>query len=95
MKITKEEVEYVAKLARMYLSKEEAKMFTGQLDKILDYINLLNELDVNDVQPTSQSVSKRNVLRKDTADNTFKKEESLKNAPSQDKGFFKVPKVIE
>ena len=95
MRITKEEVKYVAELARLYLSDDETKQFTDQLDSILDYIDQLNELDVKDVLPTSQSVSAENVLKEDVVDNTFKKELSLLNAPLQEEGIFKVPKVIE
>ena len=95
MRITKEEVGYVAKLARLYLSEDNIEVFTGQLDKILDYIDQLNELDVKDVSPTSQAVSSENVLREDIVDNTFSKDLSLKNAPLEEDGFFKVPKVLE
>ena len=94
-KITKEEVQYVAKLARLYLNDSEAETFTGQLDTILDYINQLNELDVSDVMPTAQSVSSGNVLREDKAEKKYTTERSLKNAPLQEEGFFKVPKVLE
>lgn len=95
MRITKDEVKYVAELARLYLSDDEIEQFTGQLDSILDYIEQLKELDVKDVLPTSQSISAENVLKEDVVDNTFKKELSLSNAPMQEEGFFKVPKVIE
>ena len=95
MRITKEEVKYVAELARLYLSEDEIEEFTVQLDNILGYIDQLNELDVKDVLPTSQSISAENVLKEDVVDNTFKKELSISNAPLQEKGFFKVPKVIE
>ena len=94
-RITQEEVLYVAKLARLYLSDGEAKEFTGQLDTILGYIDQLNELDVSDVLPTAQSISAGNVFREDNVDTSFDKNDSLSNAPLKEDGFFKVPKVLK
>jgi len=95
MSITKDEVQHVAKLARLSVADDELSALTGHLDKILDYINQLNELDVEGVAPTAQRNTSENVLREDVVDNTFTKELSLQNAPLKEGGFFKVPKVIE
>ena len=95
MRISKDEVKYVARLARLSLNDDQLVSFTEHFDKILDYIAQLNELNVSNVTPTSQSISSENVLREDIVDNTFKKELSLSNAPLSEGGFFKVPKVIE
>ncbi len=95
MSITKQEVQYVAKLARLYLDDDQAEVFTEQLDQILGYIDQLNEIDVQNVAATSQSIATENVLRDDVVDNTYDRELSLSNAPLKEDGFFKVPKVIE
>jgi aspartyl-tRNA(Asn)/glutamyl-tRNA(Gln) amidotransferase subunit C len=95
MSITKDEVRYVAKLARLNIAEDKLEPFTAQMDNILGYIDQLNELDVTDVQPTAQSLSSGNVLREDIVDNTYTRERSLKNAPLEEDGFFKVPKVID
>ena len=70
MAITMKDVEYVAKLARMELTKEEKKMYSKQLGDILNYINKLNELDTSDIKPTSHVVSISNVFREDEINRT-------------------------
>ena len=94
-KITKKDVEYVAKLARLKLSKEEKEKFTGQLDQILKYVDKLSELDTKKVKPTSHVLPLKNVFREDKIGKSLKVEKVLENAPEKAKGFFKVPKVIE
>jgi len=94
-KITKKDVEYVAKLAKLRLSKKEKEKFTKQLDQILKYIDKLNELDTKKVKPTSHVLSLKNVFREDKVGKSLKVEKVLENAPEKIKGFFKVPKVIE
>ena len=94
-KITKKNVEYVAKLARLKLSEEEKEKFTKQLDQILKYVDKLNELDIEKVKPTSHVLPLRDVFREDKVGKSLKVEKVLENAPEKTKGFFKVPKVIE
>lgn len=95
MKISKKDVEYVAKLARLKLSEEEKEKFTNQLDQILKYVDKLNELDTEKVKPTSHVLPLKNVFRKDKVGKSLKVEKALENAPEKARGFFKVPKVIE
>lgn len=95
MKISKKDVEYVAKLARLKLSEKEKEKFTKQLDQILKYVDKLNELDTEKVKPTSHVLPLKNVFREDKAGKSLKVEKVLENAPEKVKGFFKVPKVIE
>jgi aspartyl-tRNA(Asn)/glutamyl-tRNA(Gln) amidotransferase subunit C len=95
MKIAKEEIEHIAILARLYLSKQEKEIFGSQLSKILDYMEKLNELDTNDVDPTSHVLSLNNVMREDISKDSISREEALKNAPDHTKRFFRVPKIIE
>lgn len=94
-KITKQDVEYVAKLARLKLSEKEKEKFAKQLDQILKYVDKLNELDTKKVKPTSHVLSLKNVFREDKVGKSLKVEKVLENAPEKAKGFFKVPKVIE
>ncbi len=94
-KITKKDVEYVAKLARLKLSEEAKEKFTRQLDQILKYVDKLNELDTEKVKPTSHVLPLKNVFREDRVGKSLKVEKILENAPEKARGFFKVPKVID
>lgn len=94
MPISKKEVEHIADLARLKLSEKEKVKFQKELGKILEYIDQLKELDVENVQPTSQVVRMENVLREDKVKPSLSQEEALSNAPDKEDGFFKVPRVI-
>ena len=94
-RITLEDVEYVAKLARLELSPEEAAQLTEQLDRILDYIAKLNELDTSNVEPTSHALPIRNVTRTDSAEVRMSREDALTLAPEERDGYYEVPRVIE
>ncbi|MBI5555070.1 MAG: Asp-tRNA(Asn)/Glu-tRNA(Gln) amidotransferase subunit GatC [Elusimicrobia bacterium] len=95
MKITKKEVEYVARLARLALSGAEKEKMTAQLDSILQYMDTLNKLDTKKVEPTSHVLPLKNVWREDVTKLSYAREEILANAPEQAEGFYKVKKVIE
>ncbi len=95
MGISKEEVEYVARLARLRLSEEEKERFTHQLDQILEYVQQLNQLDTENVPPTSHVLALKNVWRKDEVKPSLPLSEALSNAPQANEEFFLVPKVIE
>lgn len=95
MSITKKDVEYVAKLARLELTEQEKEKFATQLDSILKYMDKLNQLDTTKVEPTSHVLPINNVWREDVIKPSFSQEEILANAPEQAEGFFKVKKVIE
>jgi len=95
MKITRKEVEHVAKLARLALKDEEAEQLTRQLSDILTYVEKLNELDTKDVEPTSHVLPVRNVLREDEVSGSIDRGKALVNAPDRTEEFFRVPKVIE
>jgi len=95
MKISREEVEYVANLARLALSDEEARQFTGQLDQILAHLDKLSELDTRDVPPTRHAIDVVNAFRDDEVKPSYDSETALQNAPSKEGPFFKVPKIIE
>jgi aspartyl-tRNA(Asn)/glutamyl-tRNA(Gln) amidotransferase subunit C len=95
MKITKETVEYVARLARLQLGPDEVEAYTGQIDKILEYMESLNSLNTDSVEPTSHPVPVACIMRDDAVKPSFEAEESVANAPARIDTFFKVPPIIE
>ncbi len=94
MKITKDEVTHVAKLARLDLDDETIEMYTGQLGKILEYIDTLKRVDTKGVQATSHAISLTNAFREDNVENYFDREAALFNAPGKEDGSFIVPKIV-
>ena len=93
-KITKEEVKKVAHLARLELNENEINNHAEQLEKILDYINQLEKIDTDNVPCTTRAIEVTNVFRKDEKKITDSSEDFLKLAPSREKAYFKVPKII-
>jgi len=95
MAVEKKEVEKIAELARLKFSDEELESFTHQMNDILSYMDKLNELDTEHIQPLSHPIEQVNIFRKDTVKSSISTEDALKNAPDKDEKFFKVPKVIQ
>ena len=95
MKITPEVVSHIARLSRIRLSSEEHKLFTEQLNQILAYMDKLNKLDTQNVEPTSHVLPLKNVLREDKISPSLPPEKIFSNAPDKDGRFFKVPRIIE
>ena len=95
MKLTRDEVQHIAVLARLDLAADEQKQLVGQLNHILEYMDKLNELDTDTVEPLSHAVDVVNVLRPDKAVNQPQTEGMLQNAPARDGDFLSVPKIIE
>ncbi|WP_027417416.1 Asp-tRNA(Asn)/Glu-tRNA(Gln) amidotransferase subunit GatC [Aneurinibacillus terranovensis] len=93
--ISRTEVEYVAKLARLNLTEEEAVKYTEQLNAILEFAGKLNELDTSNIAPTSHVLDVYNVVREDEARPSVNRELALRNAPDEEDGQFKVPAVME
>ena len=94
MKISTEEVTYVAKLARLNLAGDEVEAMTTQLDRILSYVEKLNELDTEQVQPTTHAIEVQNAFRDDKIKDSLGREASLQNAPQHNNESFVVPKII-
>lgn len=94
MSVTRKDVEYIAGLARLKFEGEELENFTKDLNEILTYMEKLNELDTENVEPLSHPVEGFNVFRDDAVKPSVSTEEALRNAPDKDESFFKVPKVI-
>jgi len=98
VKITEQEVRYVADLANLKMSDDEIRRMSRDLDEILTHIDTLNELDVSNVQPMAQvlyDAEETATLRADTERATLGNEAALANAPLAGAGYYKVPKVIE
>jgi len=93
-KITKGEVEKVAHLARLELNENEINNHAEQLEKILEYIKQLEEIDTNEVPCTTRAIEVINVFRKDEKLNFDCNEELLELGPSREDKYFKVPKII-
>ena len=94
MSITIEDVEKVAALSKLQFTSEEKQKLTKQLNQIVAYVEKLNELDTEEVMPTSHVIELNNVLREDKVEVWLTQEAALQNAPAKEKGYFSVPKVI-
>ena len=98
MKITEQEVRYVADLANLQLTDDEVRRFQHDLDEVLTHIDSLNELDTNAVEPMAQvlyDAEETATLRDDRERTTLGTAVALENAAVSGSGYFKVPKVIE
>ncbi len=95
MAISREEVEHVAKLARLLVSEEEKDVLTRQLSSILTYVGKLNEINTEGVEPLSHVIDIKNVFREDKTRESLSQDLALSNAPEKRDGFFRVPKIIE
>lgn len=95
MRITEETVQYVAALAKLKVSDEEKQKVAKDLDTILDYIETMNELDTEGVEPMSHVLPVKNVFREDIVVNENNRDELIKNAPKKKDGCFAVPKTVE
>ena len=93
--ITEKDVRYVAGLARIHLDDVEIEPITQTLEKILEYITKLEQLDVSNVLPTSHVLPLKNVFREDKVEPLLTQDEALSIAVEKKSGYFKVPKVIE
>ena len=95
MPITIKDVEYLAQLARLILSEKEKKKFQKELNKIIRYIDQLNQVDTQNIPPTTHVIPMKNVLREDEAKPSLTQKEALSNVPDKKDGYFKVPQAFE
>ena len=93
-KITADDVRKVAKLARLDLPEETITTYTGQLERILDYVEQLQAVETEGVPPTTRAVEVVNVTREDAVVPTDVREELLDQAPLREGDFFRVPKIL-
>jgi aspartyl-tRNA(Asn)/glutamyl-tRNA(Gln) amidotransferase subunit C len=95
MKITLEQVDYVAVLGRLALDEEEKLLFQGQLENILEYMDKLSEVSTDEVEPMAGPVELYTPLRDDVIFPSLSIEAALANAPDTKESAFRVPKIIE
>ena len=91
----KMDIEKVARLARLELSEEEKSIFGKQLDQVLEYMEQLEGVDTEGVEPTSHAIPLSNVFREDEQRDSFPREDVLGVAPEEEGGYFRVPRIIE
>ncbi|WP_211749948.1 Asp-tRNA(Asn)/Glu-tRNA(Gln) amidotransferase subunit GatC [Paenibacillus sp. Marseille-Q4541] len=95
MSITNQDVQHVAKLARLNLSETEEAQLTEQLNAILQYAEKLNELDTEGIEPTTHVLHVSNVMREDEVRDSLPIEKVMLNAPDEEDGQIKVPAILE
>ena len=95
MAINRDAVKYTADLARIELSDKELDHFTGQLDRILAYVEKLDTLNVASLEPTSHVLEMKNVYREDVVKASLSASDAIKNSPAKENNLFKVPKIID
>jgi aspartyl-tRNA(Asn)/glutamyl-tRNA(Gln) amidotransferase subunit C len=87
-------VKHMAYLVRLGITEEEAQKFSGQFTSIIEYFNMLNEVDTENIPPASDIANAENVLREDVVQPSMSREEFLRNAPQSERGYVKVPTVL-
>jgi aspartyl-tRNA(Asn)/glutamyl-tRNA(Gln) amidotransferase subunit C len=94
MSLSREEVEKVSLLGRLKLTDEELETMTTQLGRIVDYVELLNELDTRNVEPMAHAIDLHNVFADDVPAESLPRELALSNAPKRDDECYRVPAVL-
>lgn len=92
---TRIDVAYIAKLAKLELTEEETNRFSEDLNQVLAYVEQLSQWDTSGVEPMYHPLPVYDALREDTPGNSLSNEAALANAPAQEEGQFRVPKVVE
>ncbi|MFB6351549.1 MAG: Asp-tRNA(Asn)/Glu-tRNA(Gln) amidotransferase subunit GatC [Bradymonadaceae bacterium] len=95
MTIEADDVRHIAKLARIELEDDEIEQFQSELADIIEYVDKLEELETEDVEPTTHAILDEMVGREDETVEGLPREDVLKNAPDEDEGQFRVPKVVD
>lgn len=95
MRLTHDEVRHVAELAKLALSDEEVALYSEQLSAILEYAEMLGQVDTSHVPPTPYVLALENVMAEDTPRPSLSNDAALANAPDQQNGFFRVRAVFE
>ena len=95
MTIDRQTVDHVARLARLDLSEEERTRMQTELSNILEHVETIQNMELDDVQPTSHAIPLTNVMRPDEVRPSLPREEALANAPQSEEGRFAVPRIVE
>lgn len=95
LKISQADMENVANLSRLNIPEQDADEYIKELSEILDYIDNLQQINTDDIQPTTYALPMQNVFREDEVRPSLDREKALQNAPVKEDGYFKVPRVLE
>lgn len=95
MKITKDQVKYVANLARLNVSDAEADELCTQMADIIAFADELNKVNTEGIEPTNHAIKVENVLREDVVKESYDRDEIIKNAPMKQAGCYAVPRIVE
>ena len=95
MKITRELLDKIAHLARLELNEQDAEKMMQDMTAIVDWMEKLNEVDTEGIEPLTSMSHEINALREDEVKNTLDHQDVLKNAPKKDLDYFRVPKVLD
>lgn len=95
IKITDDTIDYIAALAKLELTDDERRQAAGDMEKMLDYIDILGELDTAGAQPAFHIFPLENVFREDEVTNGDGREETLRNAPLEENHMFVVPRTVD
>ncbi|MDG1276749.1 MAG: Asp-tRNA(Asn)/Glu-tRNA(Gln) amidotransferase subunit GatC [Algoriphagus sp.] len=95
MKIDKDSIKKIAHLARLEFDESSAEKMSKDMSQILDWVEQLNEIDTENIEPLTTMSTEVNVMREDKVANQLSHSEGLKNAPKSDSDYFRVPKVLE
>ena len=95
MKIDKESLKKIAHLARLEIKPEEEESLLSSMDSVLSWMEKLDEVDTEGVEPLTHIMDEANIWRQDVSKNTLSRSEALANAPSKNDTYIMVPKVIE
>ena len=95
MKVTEQDIKTVASLSRLSIREDEKAEVIAQLDKFLTYVENLQSIDTEKIQPTTYALPMQNVFRADEVKKSLDRELALSNAPLKEDGYFKVPRVLE
>ena len=94
-KVTQQDLDMVAVLSRLEVAEQDQEKYLGQLDAFLQYVDNLAALPTDEVEPLAHVLPINNVFREDTVRPSLDREMALSNAPLQEDGYFKVPKILE
>ena len=95
MKVTDDIVKHIAHLARLEFKGEELEVIRGDMEKIIDFMDKLSEIDTENIEPLIFMNENVNVLREDVSNQTLTKENALSNAPKSDSDYFRISKVLD
>lgn len=95
MEITDDIVKRVATLAKLQFNEDETQILKKDLNRIIQFVDKINEVNTEGIEPLVHMNQEINVLREDVAEKTITQEQALKNAPQKDSDYFKIPKVLK